>query len=122
LNGFNSARIGYYGSWSFPFNSKNELKIGDNSEIEIEINMNKKTIYYFVNKEQCPYYIYGVSSFGVVFGISGFNSNGIVDIISVNKLINSSVDNFVECEKIKWKIRKVGEEDDDDEDEEEEEY
>jgi hypothetical protein len=65
--------------------------------------MEKKVIFYFINKMQCPYYISDISSSLLLFGISAFQSNSILGILSVRKMVKSSSDPFLKCEAIKWK-------------------
>jgi hypothetical protein len=65
--------------------------------------MNKKTIHYFINNNLCPYYHYDISPSPLLFGISGVNSKGIIEIICVKKTRRSSVDPCAKCEGMKWK-------------------
>jgi hypothetical protein len=64
--------------------------------------MNKKTIHYFINNNLCPYYHFDICSSPLLFGISGYGSKGIIEIISVKKVKRSSIDPSAECEGIKW--------------------
>jgi hypothetical protein len=88
--------------WSSKFNRNNEYKFGDNSIVDVEIDMNKKTIHYFINNNLCPYYHSDISSSPLLFGISGYDSNGIIEIISVKKTRRSSVNPCAKCEGMKW--------------------
>jgi hypothetical protein len=97
-------QIGSGWKWSAVFNRNNEYKFGDNSIVDVEVDMNKRTIHYFINNNLCPYYHSDISSSPLLFGISGFSSNGIIEIISLKKLKKSSVDpsTSTECEGMKW--------------------
>jgi hypothetical protein len=85
------------------FNENKEYNVGDNTVVEVEVDMEKKVIFYFINKKQCPYYICDVSSSPLLFGISAVHSNTILEILSVKKIVKSSTDPSVPCEAIKWK-------------------
>jgi hypothetical protein len=65
--------------------------------------MEKKIIFYFINKKQCPYYISNVSCFHLLFGISAHHSNSILEVLSVKKIVKLSSDPSVRCEAMKWK-------------------
>jgi hypothetical protein len=65
--------------------------------------MDKKVILYSINKKRCPYYISDVSSSPLLFGISGYKSKAILEVLSVKKMVKSSSDPSVPCEAIKWK-------------------
>jgi hypothetical protein len=65
--------------------------------------LEKKVIYYFINKKQCPYYISDVSSSPLLFGIRAFQSNSILEVLSVKKMVKSSSDPSVRCKAMKWK-------------------
>jgi hypothetical protein len=94
--------IGSGGICSPVFNRNNEYEFGDNSIVDVEVDMNKNTIHYFINNNLCPYYHSDISSSPLVFGISAICSNGIIEIISVKKTKKSSVDPSTKCEGIKW--------------------
>jgi hypothetical protein len=64
--------------------------------------MEKKVIFYFINKKQCPYYISDVCSSPLLFGISGYNSSTILEVLSIKKMMKSSANTFVRCEAMKW--------------------
>jgi hypothetical protein len=64
--------------------------------------MEKKVIFYFINKKQCPYYISDISSFPLLFGISAIQSNAILEVLSVKKIVKSSSDPSVPCKAMKW--------------------
>jgi hypothetical protein len=87
------------------FNKNNEFELGNNSVIDMEVDCEKKTIYYFINKKQCPYYVSDISSssFPLLFGFSSFNSP-IIEVLSVQKLnkLNSLVNSSVECKALSW--------------------
>jgi hypothetical protein len=103
LSGSDYARIGsYFNNWSENFNENKEYNVGDNTEVEVEVNMEKKVIFYFINKKQCPYYISDISSSPLLFGISAYNSNCILEVLSIKKIVKSSSDSSVPCEVIKW--------------------
>jgi hypothetical protein len=103
LYGSNYAKIGSGGKWSEIFNENNEYNVGDNTVVEIEADIEKKVIFYFINKKQCPYYISGVSSSPLLFGISALESNSILEILSIKKIVKSSSDPSVRCEAMKWR-------------------
>jgi hypothetical protein len=103
LYGSNNAYIRSGGYWSEYFNKNNEYNVGDNTVVEVEVDMEKKVIFYFINKKQCPYYICDVFSFPLLFGIRAYNSNCILEVLSIKKIVKSSSDRSVPCETIKWK-------------------
>jgi hypothetical protein len=84
------------------FNKNNEYKFGDNSIVDVEVDMNKKTIHYFINNNLCPYYHSNISSSPLLFGINGFNSKGIIEVTSINKMKKSSINSSAKCKAIKW--------------------
>jgi hypothetical protein len=88
--------------WSSQFNTNNEYKFGDNIIVDVEVDMNKNAIHYFINNNLCPYYHSDISSSSLVFGISGYRSKGIIEIICVKKMKKPSVNPSTECEGIKW--------------------
>jgi hypothetical protein len=94
--------IGSGDGWSQVFNTNNEYKFGDNSIVDVEVDMNKKTIHYFINNNLCPYYHSDISSSPLVFGISGYNSKGIIEIICVKKTRRSSINPYFKCKGMKW--------------------
>jgi hypothetical protein len=103
LGGSNYAAISSGDNWSKNFNENNEYNVGDNTVIEVEVDMEKKVIFYFINKKQCPYYISDVSSFPLLFGISAGLSNCILEVLSIKKIVKSSSDPSVRCEAMKWR-------------------
>jgi hypothetical protein len=103
LSGSNIAQIGCGYNWSGNFNKNNEYDVGDNTVVEVEVDMEKKVIFYFINKKQCPYYISYVSSSPLLFGISAIWSNCILEVLSIKKIVKSSSDPSVRCEAMKWK-------------------
>jgi hypothetical protein len=105
LNGSNYAQIFSGGNWSENFNWNKEYNVGDNTVVEVEVDMKKKVIFYFINKKQCPYYICDVSCFPLLFGIRALGSNCILEILSIKKIVKSSSDPSIPCETIKWKKR-----------------
>jgi hypothetical protein len=96
-------QIGSGNVWSSGFNSNNEYEFGDNSIVDVEVDMNKNTIHYFINNNLCPYYHFDISSFPLLFGINGYNSKGIIEIICVKKTKKSSINPCAQCEGIKWR-------------------
>jgi hypothetical protein len=82
------------------FNNNNELKMGDGSVVEVDVDMEKKEIHYTVNSILCPYYHHNVSSSPLLFGFRASNSSSIIEVISVQKLIRSSIDPSAKCEEI----------------------
>jgi hypothetical protein len=103
LRGSGYAKIGSGGKWSENFNKNNEYNVGDNTVVEVEVDMEKKVIFYFINKKQCPYFFSDVSSSPLLFGISAWASNAILEILSVKKMVKSSADLSLPCDAIKWK-------------------
>jgi hypothetical protein len=89
--------------WSENFSENNEYNVGDNTVVEVEVDMEKKVIFYFINKKQCPYYISDVSSSPLLFGIRAYWSNSILEVLSVKKIVKSSSDPSVLCEAVKWR-------------------
>jgi hypothetical protein len=104
LYGSNYAKIcsGNY-NWSKNFNENKEYNVGDNTVVEVEADMERKEIFYFINKKQCPYYICDVSSSLLLFGISAYFSNCILEVLSIKKIVKSSSDPSVPCETMKWR-------------------
>jgi hypothetical protein len=103
LCGSDYAQIISGGKWTENFNKNNEYNVGDNAVVEVEVDMKKKVIFYFINGKQCPYYICDVSCFPLLFGINAINSNSILEILSIKKIVKSSSDPSVRCETMKWK-------------------
>jgi hypothetical protein len=103
LYGSNYAKISSGGNWSENFNKNKEYNVGDNTVVEVEADMEKKVIFYFINKKQCPYYICDVFSSPLLFGINAYKSNCILEILSIKKIVKSSSDPSVPCEGIKWR-------------------
>jgi hypothetical protein len=103
LEGSNIAQIVDGNYWSGNFNRNNEYNVGDNTVVDVEADMEKKVIFYFINNKQCPYYISDVSSSPLLFGINAGYSNSILEIISIKKMVKSSSDLYVPCEAIKWR-------------------
>jgi hypothetical protein len=102
LFGSDWAKIASGGNWSVNFSSHNKYNVGDNTVVEVELDMKKKVIFYFINKKQCPYYISDVSASPLLFGIRARWSNCILEVLSVKKIVRSSSDPSVPCEAIKW--------------------
>jgi hypothetical protein len=90
-------------TYSNNFNENNEYGIWINASVDVEVDMDKRTMYYFINNEQCPFYVNNVFSSPLLFGISTFNSNSIIEVACVKKLKNSSIDPSVNCRSMKWK-------------------
>jgi hypothetical protein len=87
------------------FNENDEFKLADNSIFDMKVDCEKKTIYYFINKKQCPYYISDISSFSfpLVFGFSSC-ALPIIEVISIYKSnkSDSCFNSSLKCEAIKW--------------------
>jgi hypothetical protein len=79
--------------------------VGDNTrvEIQIEIDTEKKMIFYFINKKQCPFYIYDISSSPHLFGISTKYSSSILEMLSIRNMKKLSINCFVFCEVMKYR-------------------
>jgi hypothetical protein len=73
-------------------------------DIEVEVDVNNKSIYSFINRKQCPYYISDIpsSSFPLLFAIREFHTSSIVEVSSLQVPIKPSYDFSVNCEKIVW--------------------
>jgi hypothetical protein len=103
LYGSNDVEIRSSVKWSGNFNENNEYNVKNNTVVEVEVDMEKKVIFYFINKKQCHYYICDVSSSPLLFGISAYWSNCILEVLSIKKIVKSSSDPSFPCEVIKWK-------------------
>jgi hypothetical protein len=104
LYGSDCGQIGCGYNWSNNFNNNNnEYNVGDNTIVEVEVDMKKKMIFYFINNKQCPYYICDISSSPLLFGINALYSNSILEIVSVKKMMKSTIDYSVSCEAMKWR-------------------
>jgi hypothetical protein len=90
--------------WFFfsPILNKEQFPFVKNSVVELELNMNEKTLYFFLNNKQIPYFIYNISSSPLSFGISGLNTNSSIEIISLLKLHKPTINNNIPSEKIEW--------------------
>jgi hypothetical protein len=99
-----SAQIISHRNYSGYFNQNNEYEYGNNSVVDVEVDCEKKTIYFFINKKQCPYYISDISSSFPLF--FGFNSaySPIFEVLSLFKILPSSsyVNPFIQCIPVKW--------------------
>jgi hypothetical protein len=84
-----SAQICSGGHDSKLFNKNNEFEYEDTSVVDIEIYCEKKTIHFFINKKQCPYYISSISSssFPLLFAFSSRYCSTIIQIISLFKIL-----------------------------------
>jgi hypothetical protein len=60
-----------------------------------------KTIFYFINKSDLPFYICNVS-FPVLFGVRGKCDDLQLEILSVQKLQRNSSNKTMEYETIDW--------------------
>jgi hypothetical protein len=100
-----SARIYSANNYSEEFNENNEFEYENNSIVDVEVDCEKKTIYFFINKKQCPYYVSDISSssFPLLFGFRSCNSP-IVEIISLFKILPSSLytNSSFKCKPVKW--------------------
>jgi hypothetical protein len=87
------------------FNKNKEFELEDNSTVEVEVDCERKTIYYFINKKQCPFYVSDISSssFPLLFGFRSCDSP-IIEIISIHKLNrnNSYINSSVKCKAMSW--------------------
>jgi hypothetical protein len=66
-------------------------------------------IFFFINKKQCPVIVENVLSVPLLFGIRGWETTGITEVISIRKLVRSSSSNSDEFKKIEWVIQHKGE-------------
>jgi hypothetical protein len=97
-----TADIGSGKNWSEMFNKNNEFEYRKNSVIDVEVDCENKTIYFFINKKQCPYYISDISSFPLLFGFTSFRSP-IIEVVLLFKMHRSSsfVNSSVLCKPVK---------------------
>jgi hypothetical protein len=90
------------GTDSDDFNMNKEFEIGDNTIIDVEVDMNNKLLYYFIGNKQCPFYVNNISSSNLLFGISAVKSSSVIEVISIKKVNKSSVDPSVKCKPLEW--------------------
>jgi hypothetical protein len=83
--------------------NKEEFPFVENSIVELELNMNEKTLYFFLNNKQIPYFIYNTYSSPLSFGISGEYTNSNIEIISLLKLHKPTTNNNVRSVKLEWR-------------------
>jgi hypothetical protein len=87
---------------SLNFNFNKEFSIRDESIVEIEVDIKRKKILYSINNKRCLYYVLNLSSTPLLFGIKGYNTNGILEVISIQKNFKCSTDNLDEFKGIEW--------------------
>jgi hypothetical protein len=94
----------YCGGWS-SYDLGKQKDFGENSIIELELNMNNKSLYFFYNNKLLPYVIDIISSSSLYFGINGYNTISTVEVISFLKLKKPSfsIDNTNSFKKYDWK-------------------
>lgn len=68
----------------------------------LELNIDKRTLYFFVNNAQIPYCIVNVPA-SVHFGVAGWNQGLSVELKSLSKLTVSSINPSLSCAQYKWK-------------------
>jgi hypothetical protein len=66
---------------------------GKGCTVELELNMETKTLHFFINNKQIPHYINYINTTPLVFGISGYNSSSSIKIISLLKLHKKTINN-----------------------------
>jgi hypothetical protein len=95
--------INYGGSSSG--NLGEESDFGENSIIDLELNMNNKSLYFFVNNKLLPYIVDNISSSSLYFGITGYYTISTVEVISFLKLRKPSfsLENTDSFKKYHWK-------------------
>jgi hypothetical protein len=96
--------IYYGGSYSSDFGKQSNF--GENSTIEMEVNMNEKTLHFFINKTQLPYVVHSITSLFLSFGISGYDTKLTVEFLSLIKLNKPSANNQ-NCTKFQWIMKKI---------------
>jgi hypothetical protein len=105
LDGDFSALLRSGKNFSDYFNRNDEFKYNYNSIVDVEVDCEKKTIYFFIYKKQCPYYVSDIcsSSFPVLFGFSSYSSP-IIEVFSLSKILPSSsyIKSSLKCEEVKW--------------------
>jgi hypothetical protein len=82
--------------------NKEQFPFFENSVVELELNINEKTLYFFLNNKQIPYFIYNISSSPLSFGITGRWTNSSIEIISLLKLHKPTINNNISFKKIEW--------------------
>jgi hypothetical protein len=85
--------------------NKEQFPFIENSVVELELNMNEKTLYFFLNNKQIPYFICNVSSSPLSFGISGCWTNSNIEIISLLKLHKPTINNNIFSEKYELRLK-----------------
>jgi hypothetical protein len=73
----------------------------------MEVNMNEKTLHFFINRTQLPYVVNNITSPSLSFGISGCITKSTVELLSLIKLNKPSANNQ-NCEKFQWIMKKIG--------------
>jgi hypothetical protein len=95
----NSSFINYGGSSSY---IGKQSDFGENSTIEMEVNMNEKTLHFFINRTKLPYVVHNITSPSLSFGISaGYRTKLTVELLSLIKLNKPSANNQ-NCTKFQW--------------------
>jgi hypothetical protein len=82
--------------------NKEQFHFVENCVVELELNVNEKTLYFFLNNKQIPYFIYNISSSPLSFGISGYKTNSSIEIISFLKLHKPTINNNIPSQKFEW--------------------
>jgi hypothetical protein len=93
----------YYGD-AFSACLENQYDFGENSIIELELNMNFKSLNFFYNNKLLSYVVDNISSSSLYFFISGYCTNSTVEVISFLKLRKPSfsMDNTNSFKKFRW--------------------
>jgi hypothetical protein len=68
----------------------------------MEVNMNEKTLHFFINKTQLPCVVDNITSPSLSFFITGKNTKLTVELLSLIKLNKPSTNNQ-NCTKFQWR-------------------
>jgi hypothetical protein len=85
--------------------NKEQFPFAENSVVELELNMNEKTLYFFLNNKQIPYFIYNILSSPLSFAISGQYTKSSIEIISLLKLHKPTINYNIPSEKYEWQLK-----------------
>jgi hypothetical protein len=104
LSNNSMAEVGCGGNYSRLFNQNKDFdfNVTDNSTIQVRVDMNDKTAFYYINNNQFPVIVYNISSSPLLFGISGIETEAVVEITSVQKILKRIAYSSVEYEEMEW--------------------
>jgi hypothetical protein len=84
----------------------------ENSIVELELNMKRKTLHFFINNKQLCHSVDNINTVPLCFGISGSNSSSSVEIVSLLELQKETVNdnndnnNNIKCTEHNWNKKK----------------